>query len=206
MKNEQEKQRWLNDGGLTMQHAFSNISADSIVFDVGLHKGGWSQNIVQRYDPFIYGFEPVKEFFEQAVESLKRYPKVRVFNYGLGGSNRQSLISVNSVSSTLVGHHPNGRIELVRVKSIKDVMNDLDIDTVDLIAIDIEGAEYELIDSMVSMGMMERFKSILLALHEHVEIGDIGHYDQRSAVRNALQTTHEAEYIYDTIFELWYRK
>lgn len=196
----EEKQRWLEDGGQELQYDFEGIGPESIVFDIGLYTGNWSERIAQRYGPTIYGFEPVGEFYQKAKEVLAKYPKVTVFNFGLGRDTRQATIFVNRDATSLIDE--TGQPNLIEIKSIKDVMLEFDIDFVDLTSINIEGAEYELLDSMFSVGLMPEFGLLLIQFHE---LGVVPRYKMAN-IRTKLRMTHEMVYSYDTVWDLWKKR
>lgn len=196
--------RWFRNGGEKLQYNFEGIGPDSIIFDIGLHKGKWSAGMIHKYNCYIYGFEPVKEFYEDALKVFAGNSKVKLFNFGLAGNTRQAVISINEASSSLVG--AGDRYEMVRVVSIKDFMSEHKIDFVDLASVNIEGAEYELLDSMFSENLMSKFGKILLQFHEHIKIGNIGHLAERDAVRKKLSLTHEMVYSYELKWDYWIKK
>lgn len=199
-----EKNRWRGDGGRELQRNFDNIGADSIVFDAGLYKGGWSEVIAKRYNPYIYGFEPIKQYYEFAVEALGENPKAKVFNFGLGGFTRKTLISVDGKSSSFVqtgrGKHNPPENEVVQMVSIKEFMSEQGIGFVDLISINIEGTEYEMLPYMASEKLMSKFGTILIQFHD---LEKIGSFAEQSAMREILALTHNMVYSYQAFWDLW---
>ena len=193
----EEKQRWLKDGGEELQYIFDGIGPGSIVFDIGLYRGKWSKGMSERYDPFIYGFEPVPEFFGDAQKSLEFNPKVKLFNIGLGGDTRESFIFVDGDATSLVTKC--GREETVKIVSIKEFMSGHGIQYVDLASINIEGGEYELLDFMFSEGLMPNFGALLIQFHEN------GRYESED-IRKNLMMTHEIIYSYDTVWDYWKKR
>lgn len=195
--NKEEKQRWLKDGGQELQYIFDGIGPGSILFDIGLYQGKWSKGMSEKYDPFIYGFEPVTEFFSDAQKVLEFNPKVKLFNFGLGGCTRESFIFVDGDATSLVTKC--GREETVRIVSIKEVMSELGIVFIDLASINIEGGEYELLDCMFSEGLMPNFGSLLIQFHENGR-------NEREDIRKKLILTHEIVYSYDTVWDYWKKR
>ena len=197
--------KWAGAGGLKLEHMFyGNIGPDSIVFDIGLNTGDWAKTIAERYDSHIYGFEPIKRFCQGAKENLTEYSKAKVFNFGLGGFTRQAIMAVDKASTTLVGAgNMFHEYKTVDIKSIKEFMSEQDIDFVDLAEINIEGAEYELLDFMCDTGLISKFGIIHLQLHEHGNTGTIGQFKEREAIRRRLNLTHKNRYSYDLVWDLW---
>jgi len=201
VKIKEEKQKWLRGDGPRLQYTFEHIGPDSVVFDIGLYKGNWSKIIAQKYNPHIYGFEPVCEFYLQAWEILAAYPKVKLFNFGLGNNTYRDRIFIRNDSSSLLGESDN--CETVQIVSIKDFMLQSGIDFVDLACINIEGAEYKLLDFMFSEGLMPKFDAVFLQLHE---MSVVGCRAEREDIRRNLSLTHDVVYSYDTIWDYWRRR
>lgn len=182
-----------------MQYTFEGVSPDSIVFDIGLFKGNWSEKIAQKYDPTIYGFEPVGEFYQDAKKGLAEYPKVKLFNFGLGKETRQAPIFVNGTLTSLINETGQPLREVVEIKSIRDVMSEFDIDFVDLASINIEGGEYELLDYMIIAGLIPKFGSLFIQFHE---VNGFHRVD----IREKLKLTHKMVYSYDTVWDYWVKR
>lgn len=197
---EEEKRKWSKGGGQELLYAFEGIGSDSIVFDIGLYKGGWSERITRKYDPYIYGFEPVSEFYQDAQKALAKHPKVKVLNFGLGKNTRQATIYIKGDAASLM--EGKGRRAEVEIKSIKEFMSEFNIDFVDLAAINIEGGEYELLDFMISAGLMPKFGMLLIQFHE----AGTGHRYKREVIRTMLKLTHKEVYCYETVWELWEKR
>ncbi len=197
----EQKEKWIADGGEELQYVFEGIGPNSIVFDIGLYKGNWTREIARRYDPYIYGFEPVSEFYREARKTLAKYPKVQVFNFGLGKDTRKAVIFVNDDASSLIDEG-RGKRAGVRIMSVKDVMLDFGRGHVDLASINIEGGEYELLDYMIDTGLVEKFDRLLIQFHQI----KVGHRHHRAVIGTRLDLTHEMVYGYDTVWDYWVKR
>lgn len=196
---------WKRLGGLGLEHEYyKNINSDSVVFDIGLNEGAWSKTIAEKYNPYIYGFDPIERFCRVAQETLAEYPKAKIFNFGLGGLTRQAIIAVDRGSTTFVeAGNMFHEYQTVDIKSIKEFMSEQKIDFVDLAEINIEGAEYELLNFMCDTGLISKFGTILLQLHEHGDRKTTGQFEEREAIRRRLDLTHKNIYSYDLVWDLW---
>src|SRR6266571_4135800 len=54
--------RWLLENPREEARYAYPLTPESVVFDIGGYRGEWSAEIVRRYDPHIYIFEPVPRF------------------------------------------------------------------------------------------------------------------------------------------------
>ena len=191
--NSKEKRKFNKAGGEELVCGFDNLDSNSIVLDIGMYHGAWSKLMAEKYDPFILGLEPVKAFCDKAEKVLKDYPKVSVFNYGLGGQDRNIDINVDSNATSM----SNAGDEPVSIRCIGDVLEELYISNVNLACINIEGGEYELLNYILSRGMITMFDMLLIQFHETESI------QERRQIRSILGMTHSPVFIFDTVWELW---
>ncbi len=195
--NQIEKQKWIDAGGPELQRTFEGIGPDSIVFDIGLYRGAWTGDIVRKYDSHVYGFEPVRDFYESAQRALAKCPKVRLFNFGLGETSDEVFIYLDQDSTSLIKE--SARAQMVEIESIKAFMAEYDIGAVDLASINIEGAEYDLLQYLIDDGLITKFKRLMIQFHE---IG-VNHLSLRKEIRHSLAITHKVIYSYDTVWDYW---
>ena len=197
-----EHARWLADGGLKLINEFegADFGPDSIVFDIGGYIGGWSGNIKQKYDSQLYIFEPVKVFYDTICKKLGSSPKVHIFCSGLGAYSRQETIKECGDGSSIFLE--KGTPLCIQIRSIAEVMNELNIPIVNLTSINIEGGEYELVNAIIKEGLIHKFEHLLIQFHE---IGSFTLH-QRERIREQLRVTHEPVYIYDTVWDYWVKR
>ncbi len=81
--------KWFEDDGDNTLLITYPLTEDSVVFDVGGYEGRWAGSIVNKYNPHVFVFEPVKKFYEICVERFKDSPKVYVNNHGLSDCNAE---------------------------------------------------------------------------------------------------------------------
>ena len=119
----------------------------NVVFDVGANVGNWTKE-VKKYSPEsrIYLFEPIPDTFKMLVENLKDYSNVHPYNFAL--SNESGFFEMNyypnqsyfsSIYSTSLGQ--DGTLVNVQTVSGDDYCCQHDIDHIDVLKIDVEGAE-----------------------------------------------------------------
>ena len=54
---------WFKDNG-NFTHALNyTLNENSVVVDLGGYHGIWANQIIQKYNPFVYLFEPIPEFY-----------------------------------------------------------------------------------------------------------------------------------------------
>lgn len=193
--------RWYNDDGqYDHRHTF-NIDASSVVFDVGGYDGSWSRTIAEKYNSNIYLFEPVKEFYDKCCDGLKEYSKIKCLNYGISKTTGEQLIYLlNDGSNTFVprGNY-NGNTELIQLKSINDIWCELNIDKVDAIKINAEGAEYDLLEGLFESNKISCVHELLIQYHGFVDNA----IERKKNIENTLNLSHDLVFDYDFIWQKW---
>ena len=174
------------------------LSKDSIVFDLGGYKGDFANSIYEKYNCMIYVFEPVTSFFSTIKERFASNDKVKVYPFGLSDTNKELFIS-NSAdgSSVFLKTKDSEKIEL---KSILQFIEDNNITTVDLIKINIEGGEYEVLESLLKSNKIKIFKNLQIQFHDFI----IENAQERMEnIQKQLEKTHEITYQYEFVWENW---
>lgn len=177
-----------------------DLNSDSLVFDVGGYKGEFATEILCKYDSNIYVFEPIKDFFGIIKNKFLKNKKVKPFNFGLSGENSSLQISLSDNSSSI---YLNGeRTEKIELKSIVEFLKAHNIKEVDLIKINIEGGEYELLESLIANDFINTFKNIQVQFHDFLIEGA---KERMNEIQKNLAKTHKLTYQYEFVWENWER-
>jgi len=187
---------WYKDDGDNTFCIDYPLTENSVVLDVGGYQGNWSAKIAQKYNPFIYVFEPVKNSYEVARARLKHNPKIQVFNFGLGSHDEEVRISLDGDGSRTWGL--GSCIELVSMRDVAKLV----VGLIDLISINIEGGEYDLLPRMIETGVAMECRNIQIQFHNNYPDCD----KLRNDIREQLSKTHTEIYNYPFVWEGWKRK
>jgi len=132
-----------------------------IIFDIGGNIGITAIYLATIFpDAKIYTFEPLPDNFEILKKNIQKYDNIEAFNIGLGSKNGNFKVYLSDDSENFggvsfypdsIGNKPDSYISC-EVKNINEMMEKLNVESIDLIKIDTEGAEYD----------------ILMALHEKI--------------------------------------
>lgn len=139
-----------------------------VVFDVGANVGDVTLAAARSFpNAQIYSFEPVRATYQMLCKNIKNYSE-RITPYNLGFFNVSKRLDIhmtsfhgaNSIIDQSLNHksvHPHIRetgIESIQVYTLDSFMADKSIDRIDIVKIDVEGAELEVIE-----GGVETFKN-----------------------------------------------
>lgn len=178
-----------------------------VIFDVGGYKGNWTQIALDKYPGSkVYTFEPVPEFFEIIRKKFEGNSNVTVCNFGLAKSTYSTKFFVNEDSSSIVEEwakrSPGGVETTVSFVGIIDFLRTNKIEKIDLMGLNVEGAEYDLLDYLLARPEIMSIDNLLVQFHTNVP-----HYDlRRSQIRKQLDKHHFQLFNYDYVFEAWKRK
>lgn len=179
------------------------LNRDSIVLDVGAHKGDFTAEINRRYNSTIFAYEPVPEFFAVCAKRFWGNPKIRVMNYALGIADGVARFGVKGDMSGQFCTSPNEFAE-VTMRDFIDVSCDIlaEFSGIDLLKINAEGAEYDMLEAANTRGLNQYINRISVQFHTVAP-----DYKRRhAAIRASLAETHDLEYDEPFIWTGWVRR
>jgi FkbM family methyltransferase len=181
-----------------------NIDSNSVVVDVGAFTGVWAQHMVDRYDPVIYAFEPNPRSFDLLQQRAIDNPKLQPMPYGLGDEDLTVDFTLNGLGSSMCDDR-SSNLDMPRIKvdiaAVDRVWKELKLGNVDLMKINIEGAEFPLLDKMIKSDLLKNVDCFMIQFHEWHP----GAYAKRRRIREELSKTHRLEWDYHFVWEKWVR-
>jgi FkbM family methyltransferase len=143
------------------EYIFPDKLNPKVIFDIGGNIGITSIYLASIFpDAKIYTFEPLPDNFEILTKNIQKYDNIEAFNIGLGSKNGNFKVYLSDDSENFGGvsffPDPTGNKSdsyiSCEVKNINEMIEKLNIESIDLIKIDTEGAEHD----------------ILMAIHEKI--------------------------------------
>jgi FkbM family methyltransferase len=123
----------------------ADLDESSIVFDVGAYVGDWSEKVAKRYRCTIHAFEPASGARQRAETRLGDEPRVHVHPYGLGSTDITAQLAMAGPGSSIYSDSsPMGSFEPVEIRDVVAVLDELQVEEIDLLKVNIEGAEFDL--------------------------------------------------------------
>jgi FkbM family methyltransferase len=194
-------ERFWADAGTNMLVKNRNLNSESNVIDIGGYLGDWTAAICCEYDPYVFVFEPVPEFYNSIVSRFWNNPKVLVFNFGLDDRNYEEYIALMKESSTVympVDVYPGCPEPNIKIRNISEVLK---VPSVDMMTINCEGGEYGILKSLISSDLIYRCKTIQVQFHNFYPDAE----RERNQIREQLRKTHKEVFNYDFVWEEWER-
>jgi len=149
---------------------YDQIDVDNlkVVLDIGANIGLWTKYIKSRNAQKIYCFEPNKKALESLMGAFKGDESVIISDKAVNGQrgNLQFFFDQgNSTSSSLLDvYDKNSSSYEVEAITLEDALNCTGSNFVDLVKIDIEGAEFDVLEN-ASLETIERVHSFLIEFH-----------------------------------------
>jgi FkbM family methyltransferase len=145
------------------------ITPGMTVVDGGANMGGYSLLASRRagVDGRVFAFEPDPNNFARLLKQIGHLTNVQPVQKAIAASSGESRLFLDSFHAghTLVDGRVGERGIPVGVTSLDDFVRDLDLPGLDVVKLDIEGAELLAIDGMRNLLRSERRPVILCEVH-----------------------------------------
>lgn len=194
---ESSVRRWAKDGAENTLRYEYDLGSEDIVFDIGGYEGSWAAEIVARYGSHIHIFEPVPEYYQQICRRFERNPKIHAYPFGLSNVTRSTSFGLESDASGQ-WKTTTDKVE-VKLRDIVEILGELNLPRVSLCKINIEGAEFELLNHLIDAGLIDRFENLQIQFHSFVPDAT----RRMEAIQSRLEQTHFLTYQYSFVWENW---
>jgi FkbM family methyltransferase len=165
----------LNIRGHTI---LNRLKADSVVLDCGGNHGDFSKIVSERFGSRVIAVEPNPKLFAAFPASSR----IKALPYALAGHNGEMefRIGEDDEASSLIGTPQSQQTAIaVPVRTLESIMAEAGVDSVDLVKMDIEGAEIPV--------LMETPEAVLKKIGQiTVEFHDFCNYVSVEQVEAAL--------------------
>jgi FkbM family methyltransferase len=173
------------------------LSPGSVVFDVGGYKGEFASAIYDKYGCCVYSFEPIPEFYSIIKERFLYNDHVKPFCFGLSEKNGTEGISFTADKSSLF---IDSNKTVIQLKRAVDFIREMQIEKIELMKLNIEGAEYGLLNDLIQSNEITRVKNLQVQFHDFI-VSDAK--NKMKQIQALLSKTHELTYQYEFVWENW---
>ncbi len=160
-------------------YAGSVKKTDKVILDLGAYVGMTAYCFAQLAEK-VYAVEPNNEAFEALGRNLKangledRVIPIKAAIAARTGKSRLYCMKGNEVGASLIPFTPDKRGFDIETMSIDKLFEDYGIEHVDLMKMDIEGAEYEILESEGFAGVADKIDRIIMEVHPYTKAGATG--------------------------------
>jgi FkbM family methyltransferase len=179
-----------------------DIGDDDVIIDLGGYRGNYTERLLETHSPdTVHVFEPVPRYADEIRAKFSTDSRVVVHEYGLKDANGSAQFEIDEESSSLFTEDGNTTVE---IRDIVEVLDELSCQEIELVKINVEGAEYALLDRLIESGYVTRINNLLIQFHDFPEIENAK--TRRTRIQQRLRKTHEPTFIYYFIWESWQKK
>lgn len=191
--------KWYADPKNSYYRTDFNLDQNSIAFDLGGFEGQWASDIYARFNCTVYVFEPVPQYAQNIKDRFKINPKIKVFPFGLSDKNFKTAIAIQGEgSSTLNKRDSSEKTEIELIRLI-DFVKEQAISFIDVMKINIEGAEYDLLDDIISNGYIKNINYLIIQFHDFFPDSK----QRMDQIRSKLKQTHDSTFYHEFVWEGW---
>jgi FkbM family methyltransferase len=183
-----------------------DVRAGAVVVDVGTYRGRWTEKLLGHVGPsgdvVVHAFEPMPGPRRHFTRLLADDSRVHLHPYGLAGRDFNTSMTLAGPGSSLFVDRAADKAvgtNEVELRDVSAVLNELSVDRVDVMAINIEGGEFELLDRMYATGWLSRTGTVFVQFHEFAP----GAYRGVRRSRRQLSKTHDLAWRYPWVWERW---
>jgi len=175
------------------------LTSESLVYDVGGYTGEWAHIIHHKYCTRIEIFEPVSQFVSILQKRFEGNRKITINPYGVSGRTQTAPIALQGDGSSVLQQEEQVKTEICEFKAIDEILKFKGHPRIALMAINIEGAEYELLEKLLETEKHLLIDNILIQFHLVASDSK----DRRDAIQKRLKASHYQTFSYDFIWENW---
>lgn len=153
------------------------LNEKSVVYSFGIGKDiSFDKRVMKCHKCNVYGFDPTPKAINY-IKSLPQNPLFHFYDFGLSTSTKMEkfLLPINKrmVSGSMTSNEfvsEENSIE-VQMKSLSDIAKMLGHSRIDVLKIDIEGSEYEVLESILSTNIT--IVQLLIEFHDRFFEGEL---------------------------------
>jgi FkbM family methyltransferase len=191
-----DHQKFWRDGGIELLASLEEVE-DKCVIVLGGHLG----ESVERYLKFgartIDVFEPVPEFFEKLESRFQSASKVNIVDKAAWVRNEKLEFWLDNEGTGFSGR--SGTPITVEAIRLSTWLSGQEEGKQYFIEINIEGSEYELLEDLITSGMVSRLATILIQFHNFSPESE----RQRTNILGKLANSHFETMSYKWVWEKW---
>lgn len=185
--NEQSQSIWQSRNLEHLRYEY-DLKPDDVVIDLGAYRGEWANEIRARYGCCVIAVEPTDAINDYPCEYIKKAAWLFDGKLRFGGA----FYYTSAFEDTTCEY------ECFDVNSLLSRF-----DEIALLKLNVEGAEYDLLDHVISESMHERVRNFQIQFHL-IEGQDS--LSRCGIIHEHLSRTHKAKWNYPFCWESWRRR
>lgn len=186
--NRESLKQWQEEDLELLRYEY-DLKPSDMVIDIGAYKGEWATEIFESYRCKIIAIEPT--------EYIRDFKDGIVINKAAGVHNGKMSFGGRAYYSSIFepGDH---EYECFDINSLLEQYSEIA-----LVKINIEGAEYDLLNHIIDKGLHKRVKNLQIQFHQIAGVPFERWYKE---IETKLSITHQRNWCYPFCWENWVLK
>ncbi|MBI2550125.1 FkbM family methyltransferase [Candidatus Woesearchaeota archaeon] len=187
-------------------NSYSNaaIKPGYIVLDIGAHIGGYAILAAKRKARVI-AYEAMPKTYELLVKNIKANDckSIKAYNAAVSSRNGKITLHTDSEGTILSSIYPDNSFPnktLVPSISLHEVIKGNNLKRIDILKIDVEGAEYDILLN-AQPADLRKVQTIIMEFHDHLNHGHNRHGLTRFLHRHGFAVRELSLWITTTLFK-----
>jgi FkbM family methyltransferase len=174
----------------------------SVVFDVGGGSGVWAKAMLEAYGCALFSFEPSPHYFDKMRAFVGPCPRYYPLPFGLGAEDRVLPLHDPERDGASFLNEEIGQSVPAEIRDVAGVSRELGAQPIDLMAVNVEGWEYELIPRLIETRLVRSIERLMIQWHTFNE----PLYERlRYGIQTVLARTHQMTWNH-MAYEAWESK
>jgi FkbM family methyltransferase len=147
------------------------IDENSVIYSFGIGKDiSFDRKVMRKHRCKVFGFDPTPKSIDY-INGIRISPLFHFFPFGISTSTKMEdfyLPKNKAVSGSVIMSDFTDREKTIRVqmKTFSDIVAELGHEKIDVVKMDIEGLEYEVIESILKSGV--QIRQFLVEFHDRM--------------------------------------
>ena len=177
------------------------VNSEDLVIDGGGYVGEWTDAVLCRYGCRMLVFEALPSYASALMDRYRRNARVEIQPVALASRYEESKMAIDGESSSLFVARTSREAERVQLIDFADFVVERNLLDVSCMMLNIEGAEYEVLERLMQAGLLQRFRCLLIQFHRVAPDADV----RRRAIQSELSRSHKKVFDFPFVWERWDR-
>ncbi len=189
---------FFKDGGNSLIYKKLDLNSQSVVIDGGGYEGEFIDNVLINFGSEVESYEPLEREFKNLNKKYINNDKVKIYNYAIFSKSADLYLNQEGISSYIVkDKHGKDTIKINAI-DIVEIINKKK--KIDLLKLNVEGAEYDILNRIIESNNLSNIKSFLIQYHKSIK----NSVELRTEIRSEFKKNNFIEvFNYDFVWEYW---
>jgi FkbM family methyltransferase len=193
---------FYRQGGSELLVSKFELISDDWIVDAGGFRGEWTDEMLCRYGAKVVIVEPNPPYAARLRDRYKTNDRVEVIEAALSDQMGYKALSLCDEGSTLMGSTSASATIDVRLVDVRQLIEKRFSNGLGCLKLNIEGAEYEILEKLLSTEQVNGIRFILVQFHK----GPLNCIQRREQIQMRLSETHNKIFDFPFVWELWCEK